>query len=183
MLENVLPFHDSVRILRREHANRYSAETYDVEITDSISLDDSLFLAKKTIKDLFRDLLEEKRGLKYNLGTVVTLKRWNNTTNSYDIATVPLKPKAITVTNQRFNLNSAYEQLKHTLVICGDEGSGWIVDKIEIIFIDIANYEPLPGSSYIPLPPELNNSMKGLTNLKNKDYECFKWCHVRFINP
>ena len=25
--------------------------------------------------------------------------------------------------------------------------------------------------------------MKGLINIKNKDIECFKWCHVRFINP
>ena len=25
--------------------------------------------------------------------------------------------------------------------------------------------------------------MKGLINLKNKDNECFGWCHVRFINP
>ena len=41
----------------------------------------------------------------------------------------------------------------------------------------------MSGSSDIPLPPELNNSMKGLINLKNKDNECFKWCHVRFFNP
>ena len=25
--------------------------------------------------------------------------------------------------------------------------------------------------------------MKGIINLKNKDIECFKWCHIRFINP
>ena len=25
--------------------------------------------------------------------------------------------------------------------------------------------------------------MKGLINLKNKDIECFKWCHVRLLNP
>ena len=25
--------------------------------------------------------------------------------------------------------------------------------------------------------------MKGLINLKNKDIECFKWCHVRLFNP
>ena len=25
--------------------------------------------------------------------------------------------------------------------------------------------------------------MKGLINLKNKDVKCFKWCHIRFINP
>ena len=40
-------------------------------------------------------------------------------------------------------------------------GSGWIIDKIEDINIDIANYNPLAGSSHIPLPPELNHPMKG----------------------
>ena len=41
----------------------------------------------------------------------------------------------------------------------------------------------LVGSSYISLLSELENSIKGLINLKNKDTECFKCCHVRFINP
>ena len=51
------------------------------------------------------------------------------------------------------------------------------------MYIDVANYEPLAGKSYIFLPPELNNPKKSLINLKNKDNECFKWCHIRFINP
>ena len=25
--------------------------------------------------------------------------------------------------------------------------------------------------------------MKGLINIKNKDVKCFKWYHIRFINP
>ena len=144
---------------------------------------DSSFLAKKSSNNLFKNLLTEKRGFKYNLGTVATLKRWNNATNSYDIETIHIKTKAITVTNQRFNLNSAYEELKHRLDIWTGLGSGWIIDKIEDINIDIANYDPLSGSSYISLPSELKHPMKGLINPKNKDIECFKWCHVRFINP
>ena len=64
----------------------------------------------------------------------------------------------------------------------GERGSGWIVDKIKAMHIKISNHDPLSGSSYIPLPPKLNNSMKGLINLKNKEIECFKWCQVRFIN-
>ena len=64
-----------------------------------------------------------------------------------------------------------------------DLDSGWIFDKIEAINIKIGNYESLSGSSYIPLLPKLNNSIKSLINLKNKDIECFKWCHVRFLNP
>ena len=49
--------------------------------------------------------------------------------------------------------------------------------------MNISNYEPLLGGSFIPLPKALNNSMKGLINFKNKDHKCFIWCHVRLVNP
>ena len=64
--------------------------------------------------------------------------------------------------------DSAYEELKHRLDILTGLGSEWIIDKIETLFIDISNYNPLAGSSYISLPPELNNPKKGLINLKIK---------------
>ena len=67
--------------------------------------------------------------------------------------------------------------------IYSDGGSGWIIDKIEGIWINIANYEPLARSSYFPLPSELKKSIKLLINRKSKDDKCFKWGHVRFINP
>ena len=89
----------------------------------------------------------------------------------------------ITTTNKRFDLITAYEILKHRLLsIYSGEGSGWIIDKIEDIWINIANYDPLSGSSYFPLPPKLNNPKKGLINIKKKDIECFKWCHFRFLS-
>ena len=40
------------------------------------------------------------------------------------------------------------------------------------------------GGSYIPLLIQvLNNSMKGLINLKNEDHKCFMWCRIRLITP
>ena len=110
----------------------------------------------------------------HTLPTKVTLKICNNATNTYDIDTSFHNSDPITVTNQRVNLNTSYEILKHRLIIYSSEGSGRKIDKIEDIWINIANYDPLSGSSFIPLPPELNNSMKGLINLKKKDTECFK---------
>ena len=44
-------------------------------------------------------------------------------------------------------------------------------------------YKPLNGSSYMELPTELRNSKKGLINIKNEDEECFRWCHIRHLNP
>ena len=91
ILQNILPFYDSVGISTREHAHKYHAETYDVEVVDNTSLSDLLFLAKRSINDLFKDLLRSKKGFKYNLNTIVTLKRWNNATNRYDIETIQIK--------------------------------------------------------------------------------------------
>ena len=38
------------------------------------------------------------------------------------------------------------------------------------------------GSSYLELSVKLRNSKKGLINIKNKDDECFRWCHIRHLN-
>ena len=35
----------------------------------------------------------------------------------------------------------------------------------------------------IELPTELWNPKKGLINIRNKEDECFRWCHIRHLNP
>ena len=47
------------------------------------------------------------------------------------------------------------------------EGSGWVIEQVQDIHININNYDPLAGSSYIPLPRQLQNLMHGLINIKN----------------
>ena len=85
------------------------------------------------------------------------------------------------VINQRYRLSDSFEEILNLLDILINESSGWVIDKIEGLYINAANYEPLLGDSYIPLPKVLNNSMKGLINLKNKDHKCFMWCHVTIL--
>ena len=67
---------------------------------DSKSLDDSLFLAKRSTNDFFRDLLEQKRGFKYILSSRVTLTKWNDTTNTYYIDTIYRNSDPIKVINR-----------------------------------------------------------------------------------
>ena len=61
--------------------------------------------------------------------------------------------------------------------------SGWIIEQVQDIHINIKNYDPLAGSSYIPLPRELQNSMHRLITIKHTGFECLRWCHVRLLNP
>ena len=88
-----------------------------------------------------------------------------------------------TVINRRNHLNDSFEEIVNLSDIWINESSAWIVDRIDGFCINTSNYEPLLGGSYIPLRKVLNNSMKGLINLKNKDHKCFMWCHVKLINP
>ncbi|XP_068675341.1 uncharacterized protein [Montipora foliosa] len=62
------------------------------------------------------------------------------------------------------------------------EGSGWTVQSVDNHYLNVVKYEPMKGSSYIKLPTELRIA-KGLINMKNEDNECFRWCHIRHLNP
>ena len=44
------------------------------------------------------------------------------------------------------------KKILNSLDIWINEGSGLVIDKIESLCINVDNYEPLSGSSYIPLP-------------------------------
>ena len=50
-------------------------------------------------------------------------------------------------------------------------------------YLNIVAYKPFEGSSYLPLPKELQHHKNGLINIKNNDNECFRWCHNRHLNP
>jgi len=60
-------------------------------------------------------------------------------------------------------------------------GSGWKFVAVQKLDVNTVVYEPLKGSSYIPLPKCLADN-KAVINLKNDDSQCFKWCLARSLN-
>ena len=42
------------------------------------------------------------------------------------------------------------------------EGSDWTVEQVDSHYLTIVKYKPMKGSSYIQLPHELSDSLKGL---------------------
>ena len=63
---------------------------------------------------------------------------------------------------------------KETLEKWTQRVSGWVVDRVETLWLDIALYQPLRSGSYIPLPTTLKNK-KAVVNVKNKDDHCLRW--------
>ena len=75
------------------------------------------------------------------------------------------------------------QQILNMIAQWVSEGSGWTIQSVDNHHLNIVQYQPMKGSSYIELPQELRNSKKGLINMKNEDNECFRWCHIRHLNP
>ena len=96
ILKDILPFFEDIGITKRELAFRGSAETYNVEVIDSVGLIDSLNLAKRSITDFLKDQLQEKRGFKYSILAVVTMKIWTSEIDAWEFVNIYLRSDAIT---------------------------------------------------------------------------------------
>ena len=60
--------------------------------------------------------------------------------------------------------------------------SGLKIDHCIKLYLNISKYEPLKGSSYIPLPEALANK-KAIINVQNDDDRCLKWTVKSALYP
>ena len=111
-----LPLYDDINISRKERAFRGYAETYKVEIVNNKYLSDSLPVSKNSIKNLFDELLREKRGFKCIISLTITLKKQIND-DEFDPKTLYFNLLIKTVINQRYHLNDSFEEILNLLDI------------------------------------------------------------------
>ena len=71
-------------------------------------------------------------------------------------------------------LDKVFPHILETLEKWTQRGSGWVVDHVSTLWLDIARYKPLRGGSYIPLPAVVKNK-KAVVNVKNTDDRCLRW--------
>ena len=129
-------------------------------------------------------ILTSMKGLKFVETLKVTFKKQDGDGTLYKTAYFNSKPKTI-INNTEINeaLQLSKQQILNMIAQWISEGSGWTIESVDNHYLNIVQYQPMKGSSYIKLPQELRNSAKGLINMKNEDNECFRWCHIRHLNP
>ena len=110
-----LPFYDDINISRKERALRGYAETYKVEIINNKNLSDSLSVGKNSIKNLFDELLREKRGFKCIISVKIILKK-RISDNEFDPKTLHFNSLVKRVINQRYHLNDSFQEILNLLI-------------------------------------------------------------------
>ena len=177
-----LPFYDELNIAKNSNAFSGYTRSYKVEIVDKKDPLAQLEVSKSSIEDLFKDLLNEIKGFKYQITLAVLLSKIK-ADGSIEYLPVYFNSTTKTVINSdKFGLDQSFQETLYRIDNWINQGSGWIVESIEGFYLNISSYSPLIGSSYIELPDELKNSRKGLINIQNDDNKCFLWCHIRHLN-
>ena len=157
------------------------ARNYKVEIIDHKDPLTQLEASKSSIKDLFKDLLNEMKGFKYQVTVKVLLSK-DERNEGIEYSSIYFNSATKTVINSEFSLDKSFQDILYRVDNWINGGSGWIIESKSGEYVNISKYSPLIGSSFVELPSELKNSKKGLINSKNNDNKCLFWYHVRHLN-
>lgn len=124
------------------------------------------------------------RGLKFFETLVITFQK--QIADELEFKTAYFNSQAQTIINHTEiaeALESSKQHILNKVVQRVSEGSGWIITSVDYHYLNLVKYIPMKGSTHIQLPKELQNGAKGLINMKNEDNQCFRWCHIRHLNP
>ena len=163
-------------------------DTFFYPKTETQVMDQQVFF-KDTLTRLERHLqkvLKEKKGVKWNFMYHCTL------TMPDKYRTEPMinngyfrTPHPITSTypqQLREQLNMAMEAVEERMSTFMQAGSGWTLSRNHALVLEMVDYQPLGGSSYIELPKDVYDT-KAIVNVKNDDQECFKWSVLAALHP
>ena len=166
------------------------AKSYEIELLDNLNPLNNFTKTRPLTQSHLEDLLKTIKGFKFIETLEVTFEKdtidskTGKRVSIYKTAFFNGKAKTITKPNNiEPEINMSRQEILNVIDKWVSEGSGWVTDRIDSHYINVILYKPLNGNSYIELPTELRNSKKGLINMKNEDEECFRWCHIRHLDP
>ena len=132
------------------------------------------------VEPRIHDKLEEEifalNGVKFQLALKVQIRKDNpDGSEEYTVTVLRHKQEALLQASKiNEDLNRAIPHLLELLEKWTQRGSGWVVDRVQNLWLDITRYQPPRGGSYIPLPAAVR-STKAVINVKNRDDHCLRW--------
>ena len=146
-----------------EKALKGYTQSFDVESRDKKDPLLQFQKSRRAVEYLFNNLLVQTKGFKFVETLQVKFFKQSNDKNTlkngHFNSTTDL---IINETDIKLAIQASQQQILNKIAQWISEGSGWTIQSIENHYINIVNYNPLKGSSYIELPQELRNSAKGL---------------------
>ena len=174
----------SIEITQMRKALKKATKSFSVAIVDGKDPLNQLFKTKNAVGNHLMKELPMMKGFKYTETLKITFEKQLGDEMTIKDAYFNSRVKImVNISEMNVALQKSRKEIMEAINQWISEGSGWTIGSVDGHYINLVKYNPLQGSSYIPLPSKLRNSAKGLINMKNNDNECFRWCHIRHLNP
>ena len=180
-----------VKITEEQNSMKNNTQTFDVSIKNDKFPLAHMQKSKASIRDLLKKKLKKQpEGFKFyrTVKSHYLKSHYDPKKEKYEdeIIEKTYKSKAYTIRNE-MDIEGAIDKADTEVINATHDG---VLDDSNIVFgslgddkVELSNIKIQSASSYMKVPQELRNSQKGLINLQNKDNECFRWCHIRYLNP
>ena len=104
-----LPFHEELSVIKTNQAFRGYTVSYKVKLVEKKDSIEQLKASKSSFKDLFNDLLKERKGLKYQITLKVTLKKKYKPNGEIEFRPICFSSTTKTVINHKFSFENAFQ--------------------------------------------------------------------------
>ena len=153
------------KITGKSKALKGYTKSYEIAIKNDKDVLQQLQNTRLATSRFFEKILNQKKGFKFVETIVVNFEKLKNGETEEEMAYLNSKAQIImNVSDIKPSLEMSQEKIMNDVAERLKEGSGWTIDGFLEHFFHVVNYKPLEGKSYIPLPKELQNSLKGLIN-------------------
>ena len=145
-----LSFYNQLNIRQVSKAFKRYARSYKIEIIDlkhPLAQSES---TKSSIKDLFKDLLDEIKGFKYEI-TVKVLLRKHKEDGDIEFTPAYFNSATKTVIDFKYTLDKSSREILYRIDNWVNEGSGWVIESINAEYVNISIYSSLSTRSCIEL--------------------------------
>ena len=97
--------------------------------------------SKSSIKNLFNGLLNETKGFNYQITIKILLKKYKQ--DEIEFSLVYFNSTTKTVINHKFDLDKSFQEILYRIENWIKEGSGWIVESVDSLYINISAFRSL----------------------------------------
>ena len=180
-LQPVVVFHYDMFLLARSNFQEW-LRVWRMDVSEGNANNNDLLGFARAAQEKFTGLVEneikELRSIKVSFGLKVKFSIERNGETQY--IEHYFRENELHVFNRndedqiKENFDSFIERTKGEIESWSEKGSGWVVDRIETGYVNVARYQPLRGGTYLDLPQKLKNK-KAIIKVRNRDNQSLKW--------
>ena len=172
-------------VLERERkAVREHFQSFRLKMTNDTSFDPFEFLVNNetAIEEFVSKKLETMITIKFGICIEVSFVKPLTDDSTVCYFHSPMESLSTTLTADEYY--SHVDKLLSKMNVFCTAGSGWVIEKLNLVELKISKFAPLWAGSYIASPPELENQRKSILNIRNwKDNLCFLYSVLAALFP